>query len=734
MDEKELSDPLNNVTLIKDDLTRSNMGSSGDSEKMIQHLNDELREAQELANTEKHKCMELQGILQEERKENKQQADESAKQIKHLQGQLRQLQDEAGILREQIEVFSGSHDELQSARDEVKALKRALEAATAERDHDVATVQTNLVATSKDLEKWRQTANKYEREVDNLQRDLQQQSKQWQKTAEIQASELQSMQAECNGLQKECSVLRAEKQDSLNKHQKEKSGLQNECASLRAEKEELLKAHQKEKGNLQSDCAALRSEKEAMLQRQQQLEKDLASLRAQNAELSNSLKALKGSQQESEKRLAALQLQHQQDSAKLQTQLEEADSNSKALQREYEEAKTELSDLKDKYEKTVQEKQLLTDEFEECKANMKELQEKGTKTSQLLPVQAIVIGLILALLYWCFGALWKPPQSAYKKAMAADLDVVNLFIIAGGTLAIPILAFVASFLLWPSALIKVYYWYWRRTLGLQVRYADCGGYRFCYASRGKPGMRPSILMLHGFSAHKDTWLTVVKYLPKHLHIVCVDMPGHEGTTRTNTEDYSIQGQFVETIRLNRKPFHVVGTAMGGNVAGVYAACYPSEICSMTLICPDGIRHPCETKFDNHLQDLKHSNYTLNIPLIPTTPEEMEDMFRLCSHVRFKIPQQILQGLVDVRQPHNTFYEEVFMEIVGETSRYALQEHLHLITAPLQVIWGKKDQVTVDLLENCGHSVVMERPSRTAKLILEFIILQQDARGGTKKSS
>lgn len=40
---------------------------------------------------------------------------------------------------------------------------------------------------------------------------------------------------------------------------------------------------------------------------------------------------------------------------------------------------------------------------------------------------------------------------------------------------------------------------------------------------------------------------------------------------------------------------------------------------------------------------------------------------------------------------------------------------------------------IDLLENCGHSVVMERPRRTAKLILEFIILQQDDRGGTKKS-
>lgn len=96
------------------------MGSTGDSEKIIQRLNDELREAQERANTEKHKYLELQGdikkifdakfctvlnivfthahkyikymslyfagILEEERKETKQQADESAKQIKLLQG------------------------------------------------------------------------------------------------------------------------------------------------------------------------------------------------------------------------------------------------------------------------------------------------------------------------------------------------------------------------------------------------------------------------------------------------------------------------------------------------------------------------------------------------------------------------------------------------------------------------------------------------------------------------
>ncbi|KAG9335140.1 hypothetical protein JZ751_005612 [Albula glossodonta] len=327
-----------------------------------------------------------------------------------------------------------------------------------------------------------------------------------------------------------------------------------------------------------------------------------------------------------------------------------------------------------------------------------------------------------------------------------DLDMLNMFLIAGGTLALPILAFVASFLLWPSALIKVYYWYWRRTLGMQVRYADCGGYRFCYSVRGKPGIRPSILMLHGFSTHKDMWLSVVKYLPKHLHILCVDMPGHEGTSRTNAEDYSIQGQvrrihqFVESVRLHKRPFHLVGTSMGGNVAGVYAATYPAQIFGLTLICPAGLRYPNESKFVKHLQALKAAGVSQGIPLIPTTPDEMEEMLRLCSYVRFKVPQQILQGLVDVRLPHNDFYQEVFMKIVEEDSRHCLHDNMHLITAPMQVIWGKQDQVVdvsgasvlaealpgcqVELLENCGHSVVMERPRKTAKLIMDFIITQQ----------
>ncbi|XP_023620762.1 monoacylglycerol lipase ABHD6 isoform X3 [Myotis lucifugus] len=331
-------------------------------------------------------------------------------------------------------------------------------------------------------------------------------------------------------------------------------------------------------------------------------------------------------------------------------------------------------------------------------------------------------------------------QPALKSRM--DLDVVNMFVIAGGTLAIPILAFVASFLLWPSALIRIYYWYWRRALGMQVRYVQHEDYQFCYSFRGRPGHRPSVLLLHGFSAHKDMWLSLVKFLPKNLHLICVDMPGHEGTTRSPLDDLSIDGQvkrihqFVECLKLNKKPFHLMGTSMGGNVAGVYAAYYPSDIGSLTLVCPAGLQYPTDNQFVRRLRELQESAAVEKIPLIPSTPEEMSEMLQLCSYVRFKVPQQILQGLVDVRIPHNNFYRKLFLEIINEKSRYSLHQNMDKIKAPTQIIWGKQDQVIdvsgadmlaksipncqVELLENCGHSVVMERPRKTAKLLVDFL--------------
>ncbi|XP_029287745.1 monoacylglycerol lipase abhd6-A-like [Cottoperca gobio] len=331
-----------------------------------------------------------------------------------------------------------------------------------------------------------------------------------------------------------------------------------------------------------------------------------------------------------------------------------------------------------------------------------------------------------------------------------------LIMLSGCVLVIPVFAFF-TFLFCPGALLKAYNWYLRRSLRLVVHYSHNGSYRFCYCSRGTPGgATPSVLMLHGFSATKDMWLPIIKYLPRNQHIVCVDMPGHEGTTRTGAEDYCIQGQvarihqFVQSIGLDKRPFHLVGTSMGGNVAGVYAAHYPAYLSSVTLVCPAGLVYPTESEFIVRLREMEKTQLEESIPLIPSTPKELDAMLKLCCYTPLNLPRQILRGLLANRIPNNDFYKEVFMEIVGEKSRHSLQENLHLITSAVQVIWGMEDQVVdvsgaavlqaalpncqVELLDNCGHSVMLERPRKAAKLIMDFLYAQGVSSENTKKLS
>lgn len=355
MDEQELNEPQNRVALLKDELQRANL-EPGDTEQVIHHLHRELLEAQELANTGKQKCLELQALLEEERRTNRQQTEESAKQIQYLQTQLAKLQSDMEALREQREnTISTTREELYSAQEEVLVLRHAMEAATAEREREIAILQGDLSAVTAELEKWRKAAADYELEISTLQASFKLQSQHQEKATQLQA-ELEKLQSECSTLQKECE--------------------------------------------------SLRSEKVALLGKLQRLEVELDSSREQSATLSCNLNALEKSQGDLESKLGSMQDQHQQDACKLKVQLAQAEDRTKNLQKEYEDTQVQLCDLRQRYERTEKEKRSINDELEQCKVNLKVLQEKGKNPSILQPVQAIFIGLILALLYWCFGQLW----------------------------------------------------------------------------------------------------------------------------------------------------------------------------------------------------------------------------------------------------------------------------------------------------------------------------------------
>ncbi|XP_063020790.1 sarcolemmal membrane-associated protein isoform X20 [Melospiza melodia melodia] len=303
----------------------------------------------------------LKALLEEERKAYRVQVEESNKQINALQAQLRRLQEEIENLRKEKEnEISATRNELVSAQNEILSLQKVAEKAASERDTDISALQAELQTVRAELDRWRNDASDYEKEIVNLQSRFQLKCQQCEEQQREEASRLK---------------------DELEKLKAEWIALEAECVKLR-----------KENTSLTSE-----------LQRQ---EKELSSSQKQSLALTSDISVLEMSRKELENQMGSLREKHQRDAASLKTQLSEAESQAKDFQKEYERTQTVLSELKAKYEVAEQQNQSLTEELKQCKENLKLLQEKGNNPSILQPVPAVFIGLILAFLYWCYGPLW----------------------------------------------------------------------------------------------------------------------------------------------------------------------------------------------------------------------------------------------------------------------------------------------------------------------------------------
>ncbi|KAM3666043.1 sarcolemmal membrane-associated protein isoform X4 [Ammospiza nelsoni] len=359
MDDQDLNEPIVKVALLKDELQGAQ--SETEAKQEIQQLHKELIEAQELARTSKQKCFELQALLEEERKAYRVQVEESNKQINALQAQLRRLQEEIENLRKEKEnEISATRNELVSAQNEILSLQKVAEKAASERDTDISALQAELQTVRAELDRWRNDASDYEKEIVSLQSRFQLKCQQCEEQQREEASRLK---------------------DELEKLKAEWIALEAECVKLR-----------KENTSLTSE-----------LQRQ---EKELSSSQKQSLALTSDISVLEMSRKELENQMGSLREKHQRDAASLKTQLSEAENQAKDFQKEYERTQTVLSELKAKYEVAEQQNQSLTEELKQCKENLKLLQEKGNNPSILQPVPAVFIGLILAFLYWCYGPLW----------------------------------------------------------------------------------------------------------------------------------------------------------------------------------------------------------------------------------------------------------------------------------------------------------------------------------------
>jgi abhydrolase domain-containing protein 6 len=263
--------------------------------------------------------------------------------------------------------------------------------------------------------------------------------------------------------------------------------------------------------------------------------------------------------------------------------------------------------------------------------------------------------------------------------------------------------------------------------GLKRKSLQVGDHQIRYSEGGKG---EPVVMVHGFSASADNWNRMAARIGKQYRVIAPDLPGWGESTRLDAASY---GYPIQVERLHRflqqlglKRFHLMGHSMGGCIAATYAAQYPEEVTTLTLIAPHGIVEP-------EASDLKQSVERGDNWLVPTSVAGVDKLLDKCFLKRPYIPGPVLKYVAQQTVSRAEKTGKIFDEI--QANNPPLVERLPQIKAPTLIIWGDEDRLihvsaaevfrkgikdSRVLILHSGHMPLMENTGKCAETWLEFI--------------
>jgi pimeloyl-ACP methyl ester carboxylesterase len=232
------------------------------------------------------------------------------------------------------------------------------------------------------------------------------------------------------------------------------------------------------------------------------------------------------------------------------------------------------------------------------------------------------------------------------------------------------------------------------------------------------GSGPPLVFLHG--AGTVTGFDFAPAWSSRYHVIIPYHPGFglsaDDPAIDEIHDFVLHYvELFDTLELGQ--FRLVGQSMGGFIATKFAVEHRHRVEKLVLICPIGIPVP-------------PGQPTVNFLAVP--PEELP---ALLAHD----PQTVIKHLPP-GAPSPDFIAERVKEattagrVLGGGQRTydeKLPRHLHRLTMPTLIIWGKQDKLTpaaqhttwakalpnakVKLFDNAGHLVLDEAPAAAAAI-------------------
>lgn len=268
----------------------------------------------------------------------------------------------------------------------------------------------------------------------------------------------------------------------------------------------------------------------------------------------------------------------------------------------------------------------------------------------------------------------------------------------------------------------------RERAGLALKEVQSGNHKIVYLEGGQGA--ETIVLVHGFSADKDNWPRMARFLPGY-HFIIPDLPGFGDSTKLQKAQYDVSTQverldaFFNTIGL--KKFYIAGNSMGGNISGIYASKYPGKVKGLILVNNSGIKFPVKSYV------FKEVDKGFN-PLLVAGRNDFDRFLGVIFVDKPFIPLPVKWFLADKALASREFNSKVFREIHAKPA--SIEENFDKLTMPVLIIWGDKDMVldvsgvsvlengiknhTTHILKDCGHTPMLERPEETASYIKTFI--------------
>lgn len=284
-----------------------------------------------------------------------------------------------------------------------------------------------------------------------------------------------------------------------------------------------------------------------------------------------------------------------------------------------------------------------------------------------------------------------------------------------------------------DALLEKFVDYGRQKAGLELKHIQLADSNVAYLER--QGSGPSVMLVHGFSANKDTWLALVPELPKDWHIIIPDLTGHGETTASPEANYLLTSQAQRLHELSTLlqlgKTHLVGNSMGGAISMIYAATYPKDTASLVLMDAAGMNAPEPSEY---MQALARGEN----PLIATDEASFNYRWEFVMSKRPPLVWPLKPAMIRKTLERVDINRKIFDDMLATQALLGddFEQHLAQATMPVMIMWGEEDRVldksaigefqkhlpqaSVVLYEGIGHLPMVEAPKQTAKDLTAFI--------------